>query len=152
MKFQRRQFLIFSSLIGLSSYIRAKNQSIFNKDFEKIKPLISAVQEHMFPEKSKLPSAKKMQTITFLYETIIHESYDKDMKLFILKGAEKLNKRTKGKFLIMTINNKEQALRDYEKTKYGSSWLSSIMVLTMEGMLSDPIYGSNIHHTSKYLF
>jgi len=147
MKFQRRQFLIFSSLVGLSSYIEAKNKTTFQKDFEKIKPLISEVQEHMFPENSKLPSAKKMHAITFLYETIIHKSYDKDMRIFILKGAEKLNKRTKGKFLTMTISNKEQALRDYEETKYGSSWLSYLMVLTMEGMLSDPIYGSNIQQT-----
>jgi len=144
MKFQRRQFLIFSSLVGLSSYIKAKNKTTFQKDFEKIKFLISAVQEHMFPANSKLPSSKEMHTITFLYETIIHKSYDKDMRTFILKGAKKLNKRTKGKFLTMTISDKEQALRDFEKTKYGSSWLSSIMVLTIEGMLSDPIYGSNI--------
>jgi len=43
----------------------------------------------------------------------------------------------------MTKVEKEKALRAYEKTNYGSSWLSRIMTLTMEGMFSDPIYGSN---------
>jgi len=141
---QRRQFLIFSSLIGLNSYVEAREQSTYKKEFEKIKPLINAVQEHMFPENSKLPSAKKMYAIIFLYETIVHESYDKDMRTFVLDGAEELNRRTKGKFLKMTQPKREKALRNYEETEYGSSWLSRIMTLTIEGMFSDPIYSSNI--------
>jgi len=141
---QRRQFLIFSSLVGLSSYIEAKEQRIFKKDFEKVKPLIGAVQEHMFPTNSKLPSAKKMYAIVFLYETIVHESYDRDIRAFVLEGAEELNIRTKGKFLKMTYSKREKVLREYEETEYGSSWLSRIMTLTMEGMFSDSIYGSNV--------
>jgi len=144
MIFQRRQFLIFSSLVGLSSYIKAKEQRSFQKDFEKVKPLIWAVQEHMFPANSKLPSAKKMYAIGFLYETITHESYDKDIRIFVLEGAEELNSRIKGKFLKMTHSKREKVLRDYEETEYGRSWLSRIMTLTMEGIFSDPIYGSNV--------
>lgn len=45
----------------------------------------------------------------------------------------------------MTHRDKEYALRRYEKKAYGRSWLSYIMTLTLEGMLSDPIYGSNIN-------
>jgi len=144
MRLLRRQFLIFSSLVGFSSYIKAKEQRSFQKDFEKVKLLIGAVQEHMFPANSKLPSAKKMYAIVFLYETIAHESYDRDIRVFVLEGAEELNSRTKEKFLKMTHSKREKALRDYEETEYGSSWLSRIMTLTMEGMFSDPIYGSNI--------
>jgi len=98
----------------------------------------------MFPVNSELPSAKKMYAIVFLYETIAHESYDRDIKAFVLEGAEELNIRTKGKFLKMTHSKREKVLRDYEETEYGSSWLSRIMTLTMEGMFSDPIYGSNV--------
>jgi len=79
-----------------------------------------------------------------LYETIAHESYDRDIRVFVLEGAEELNSRTKGKFLKMTHLKREKALRDYEETEYGSNWLSRIMILTMEGMFSDSIYGSNI--------
>ena len=44
----------------------------------------------------------------------------------------------------MSEKEKERALRAYEQTNYGSSWLGRIMTLTMEGIFSDPIYGSNV--------
>lgn len=146
---KRRQFLIFGSLLGLSTCIDAKDvdakdMSSFDRNFKKAEATIRAVQEHMFPEKSKLPSAKKMRLAQFLYETVRHDSFDKDIRLFIIEGAEELMKRENGKFVVMSQEGKEKALRDYEETSYGSAWLSRIMTLSMEGLFSDPIYGSNV--------
>ena len=140
---QRRNFLILGSLLGLSPYIEAKESSTFAKEFEKVKPVIQAVQEHMFPEGSRIPSAKEMNTIQFLFETVDHKSYDKDIRAFVLGGAEELMEREKGKFVTMSEEEKEKALRAFEETGYGSSWLSRIMTLTMEGLFSAPVYGSN---------
>jgi len=141
---QRRQFLVLGSLLGLAPYVQAKKTDTFETAFHKVKATIEAVQEHMFPEGSKLPSAKKIDATAFLYETITHKSFDRDIKAFVLEGAQELVSREKGKFVTMTQEEKEKALRAYEETNYGSSWLSRIMTLTMEGMFSDPIYGSNI--------
>ncbi|HHO65095.1 MAG TPA: gluconate 2-dehydrogenase subunit 3 family protein, partial [Epsilonproteobacteria bacterium] len=66
-----------------------------------------------------------------------------DIRAFILEGAKELDDRTKGKFLSMTVKEKEKALRAYEDTGYGSNWLARIMTVTMEGLFSDPVYGSN---------
>lgn len=99
----------------------------------------------MFPAGSKLPSAKEMHVTQFLFETVTHKSYDKDIRAFVLEGAEELILRENGRFVSMSHNEKEKALRAYEETHYGSSWLSRIMTLTMEGMFSDPIYGSNVN-------
>jgi len=145
---KRRNFLILGSVLSLSPYIDAKEsnspeQSTFGKEFKKVEKLIASVQEHMFPERSKIPSAKSMDVTTFLFETITHKSYDKDIRGFILEGAEELDTRTKGRFLSMTAKEKEKALRAYENTGYGSNWLSRIMTVTMEGLFSDPVYGSN---------
>ena len=74
-----------------------------------------------------------------------HKSYDKDIRAFVIEGAEELMSREKGTFVSMTEAEKEKALRAYEETGYGSNWLSRIMTLTMEGLFSDPIYGSNVH-------
>jgi hypothetical protein len=79
-----------------------------------------------------------------LLETIIHSSYDKDIRQFVIEGAEELENREEGKFTALSEKEKERALRAYEETRYGSNWLSRIMTLTMEGMFSDPIYGSNV--------
>ena len=141
---KRRRFLILGSVLGLSPYMQAKEVSDFEKRFEKIAPTLSAVQEHLFPEGSKIPSAKSMNVTQFLFETMMHKSFDKDIKAFVLEGAKELEHREKGRFISMTDQEKEKALRAYEETHYGRNWLSRIMTLTMEGLFSDPIYGSNI--------
>jgi hypothetical protein len=141
---KRRNFLILGSVLGLSPYIQAKELNTFDRSFKKVESTISAVQEHMFPKGSKIPSAASMNVTQFLFETITHKSYDKDIRAFVFEGAEELIKRENGQFTSMNTKDKEQALRAYEETNYGSNWLSRIMTITMEGMFSDPIYGSNI--------
>jgi len=141
---KRRSFLILSSILGLSSYVHAKKQDTFEKEFEQVKSTIEAVQSHMFPVGSKIPSALSMNTTQFLFETIAHKSFDRDIKAFVIEGAKELESREKGRFVSMSQKEKEIALRTYEETNYGSSWLSRIMTLTMEGLFADPIYGSNI--------
>ena len=141
---KRRNFLFLSSVLGISPYIQAKEISSFERSFKKVETTIAAVQEHMFPEGSLLPSARNMQTLQFLFDTVDHKSYDKDIRAFVIEGAEELMNREKGKFPSMTVAQKEKALRAYEETSYGSHWLSRIMTLTMEGMFADPVYGSNV--------
>jgi len=141
---KRRNFLILGSVLGLSPYIKAKEPSTFERSFKKVEPTISSVQEHMFPKGSKIPSAASMNVTQFLLETITHKSYDKDIRAFVLEGAEELMNREDGQFVSMNSKEKEKALREYEETNYGSNWLSRMMTITMEGLFSDPIYGSNI--------
>lgn len=141
---KRRRFLILGSVLGLSPYIKAKESNEFEKMFKKVESTLSAVQMHLFPEGSKIPSAKSMNATQFLFETMMHKSFDKDIKAFVLEGAKELEKREKGRFTSLTEEEKEKALRAYEETDYGRNWLSRIIILTMEGLFSDPIYGSNI--------
>lgn len=143
MRIKRRQFLMLGSFVGLSSYIQGDEPRRFEKKFQEVKPLIVAVQQHLFPSGSQLPSAEAMQLTEFLFDTLAHQSFDKDIREFVLDGAKELGSRTKNKFLTMSPKEREKALREYEKTEYGSSWLSRMMTLSMEGMLSDPVYGSN---------
>ncbi|SFV66561.1 Tat (Twin-arginine translocation) pathway signal sequence domain protein [hydrothermal vent metagenome] len=144
MKIKRREFLILSSILGLSSTLSAEVPTTFEKAFKEVVPLVKAVQAHLFPEGGDLPSSDSMGCTKFLFDTINHFRFDKDIRAFVLEGAKELNIREKGKFLSMTSEEKEKALRSYEDTRYGKSWLSRIMTLTMEGMFCDPIYGSNI--------
>ena len=141
---KRRKFLILGSIFGLSPYMQAKEMSDFEKTFKKLEPTLSAVQAHLFPEGSKIPSAKSMNVTQFLFETMMHKSFDRDIKAFVLEGAKELEKREKGRFVSLSKEEKEKSLRAYEATEYGSSWLSRMITLSMEGLFSDPIYGSNI--------
>ena len=141
---QRRDFLILGSLLGLSPYLKAETPSAFKKEFLKIEATLAAVQAHMFPQESLLPDAVSMKMTTFLFETISHPAYDRDIKAFVLEGAKELQKREKGKFVSLTRDEKEKSLRAYEESTYGSNWLSRIMTLSMEALFCDPIYGSNV--------
>jgi len=141
---ERRSFLITGSFLGLFSVLHAKLPDTFEKEFKETEAVIAAVQEHMFPAGTKLPAAREMHATVFLFETIAHRSYDKDIRAFVIEGAKELNSREKGKFTLYSVKEKERALRAYEETSYGSSWLSRIMTLSMEALFSDPIYGSNI--------
>jgi len=142
---KRRTFIALGSLVGLTPYLKAEPFSTQRKAFQEIKETIAAVQAHMFPEGSHLPSAAKMHTIDFTEETIFHPTYDKDIRAFVIEGAKTLKEREKGQFTRYTPKQREEALRAFEKTRYGSNWLSRIMVLSMEAVFSDPIYGSNIN-------
>ena len=141
----RRGFMAQSVALGAGIALNAKELDGQSKRLIALLPLIAAVQEHMFPPQSSLPSASQMNMSGFLQETIMHQSYDKDIRRFVIEGAQELHNRTSGKFIAMTQEQKERALRRYEQSDYGSNWLSRIMTLGMEALFSDPIYGSNIN-------
>lgn len=140
---KRRKFLIFATLLGLTTQVQAKKEQSFEKTFRKLEPTFKAVQEHLFPSASRIPSAKEMHLTKFLFETMKHSSFDKDIRAFVFEGARELEKREKNNFTKLSVDAKEKALREFEETNYGSNWLGRMMTLSMEGLFSDPIYGSN---------
>ena len=140
---RRRKFLRWGALLGVPSFLYAKIPYYKRMSFSEVYLYIEAVQAHMFPKESQLPSSAEMAMTPFLFETIAHPSYYRDIRIFVIEGAEKLAKRENGKFVTYLAEERERALRRYEKTAYGKRWLSRILILSMEALLSDPVYGSN---------
>ncbi len=140
---KRRRFLKLGVVIGASVSLDAKSNTAFEKEFSKVAEVIETVLGHMFPAGSRLPAAKETGLTQFVYETITHPSYDRDIRAFVVEGAKELDKRTKGRLTRMSEQEREQALREYEATEYGDGWLGRMMTLGLEGLLSDPIYGAN---------
>ncbi len=144
---KRREFLLFSGLNAAAPLVAETTVSYTDdtlyRRFLSVRALIAAVQAHMFPAGTRFPSAENVGALLFLQKAIFHPSYDKDIRRFVVEGAERLDKRTEGKFLHYTKKEKESALRKYENESYGSDWLSRILTLTLEGMLGAPVYGAN---------
>jgi hypothetical protein len=138
----RRWFLGVCAAGGASTLL-ASEQEETTKISDDSYRTIEAVQQHMFPRDSLLPSAQNFHATQFLIETIMHPTYDKDIRKFVIEGARELQSREKQHFLAYGIEQKEKALREYEETDYGSGWLDRIMLLSLEGLLSDPLYGGN---------
>lgn len=128
--------------------VSAEEISTAQKEIKAVTPLLEAVQQHMFPSGGQLPSAKEIQATPFLIKTIMHATYDKDIRAFVIEGAKELHDRTEGRFITMSRVQKEMALRSYEETHYGRNWLHRIMTLGMEALFSDPVYGSNINEAA----
>ena len=137
---KRRKFLILGSIFGTTPYLKAKSADTVERSLRQIIPTLTAVTSHLFPVESPLSSEGLER---FLFETMHHSSFDKDTRAFIIEGAEALEKREKNRFSSLNPSQKEEALRAYEETSYGGNWLSTLMTLSLEGLLSDPIYGAN---------
>jgi hypothetical protein len=132
---------VFIGAVGLS-IVYAKSSTTTRLP-ESIYNVISKVQGHLFPKGSLLPSAKLFGATQFLESTIYHSSYDRDIREFVLKGAKELMEREHNLFLEYQPYQVERALRAFEKTSIGGGWLNRVMILSIEALLSDPIYGGN---------
>ena len=144
---KRRAFLGVCAIAGTSVLIASEQKPSRGVLSSEMYATIAAVQGHMFPEGSAIPSAKTFRATPFLAETIVHPTYDKEIRVFVVEGAEELQRRENQKFLTYGVKQKEKALRAYEETGYGSGWLDRIMLLSLEGLLSDPIYGGNFRES-----
>jgi len=138
----RRTFLSASAVGGLS-LVSAKEESRQRELPQELYNILQKVQNHLFPKGTLLPSASLFGATDFLQETLYHSSYDRDIRNFVLRGAKELRDTHKGELLNYNEEQMEKALRDFEETKMGSNWLSRVMILSIEALLSDPIYGGN---------
>ena len=139
----RRVFLSLSAVTTTTTLLYPTESFHTHQLPKDIYQLIERVQEHLFPDGSVIPSAKEFKATVFLDGTLSHPSFDKDIKAFVIEGAESLQEREDYMFLTYDEARREKALRAFEETSKGSGWLNRIMILTLEGMLSDPLYGGN---------
>jgi len=72
---------------------------------------------------------------------------DPDNRKFIVNGVGWLNdiasKRHEAVFIDLNGDQREDVLRQIEKTGAGERWISLILLYVFEALLSDPVYGGN---------
>ena len=141
---QRRSFLGIAALslapiVALSdAAVQPIAQARLRARFAKRRPLCLHVMRHLFPQ------SDTVALVAFVETTIFHPSYDRDIRRFVITGMERFDRATKGRFVQLNAQAKEKALRDFEATAYGASWLRRMLILGCEGLLGDPIYGANL--------
>lgn len=128
------------TLLTSGLYFSVRCRNLNEKSLEKVEPIIYAVQMHLFPQTSTLPSASSVGATTYLLNAISHHSYDGKRKRFIILGALLLQEQISQDITELNCIEMESALRQYEKSNYGKQWLHSIMELTLEALFGDPIY------------
>jgi len=135
----RRKFFISTTLLGAHLWGKSLKEEPFVAQFQELETLLCSVQVHLSP--MKVP---KVRFTLFLYETMTHPSFSPQRKAFILQGAILLASQTNIPFSQLTFQEKEALLRAYETTSLGGHWLSLMLTLTLEALLSDPVYGVNV--------
>ncbi len=140
----RREFITAAALVcGSAGFARsAETDSV--KSLESSLELIAAVQRHFFPKGLHMPDADAFNAVSYLESALSHESFDPDTRELIFEGAHRFDRFCDGKFLSLSERMREERLRAFEESDFGSYWLAQIMNLTLEALLADPIYGGNV--------
>lgn len=115
---------------------------------------IAAVQNHLFPSEhptdeqensvSKAPGALEINALSYLHEYLSNPETDPSEVEFILSGVRLLqNFNNKSTFTELSIERREELLREFEKQPDGKRWLANILNYLLEALLTDPVYGGN---------
>jgi len=101
---------------------------------------LQKVQLHIAPPLT----SQRLNPTDFLIQTLFHPTYDKDIRAFVIEGAMALYDLHGEGLFGYSPPQMEKILRTYEQEPQGSKWLGRMMILTLEAMLGDPIYGGNL--------
>ena len=108
---------------------------------------ISSVQVHLFPAGKNTPSAKDINAQAFLHAALADPDRADADRDFIKQGVLDLQeicwKNHQKTFMQLNDLEKEQSLRQLEKTRRGRTWLTNLLGYIFEALLTDPVYGGN---------
>lgn len=115
---------------------------------EKQQKLLSAVQEHLFPQGADSPGAEDINALPFLQFVIAQSDFDADSRHFIINGIQSLEEASMERFELsfeeLDFTRKERLLRYLaDHTRWGKNWLSLLLYYIFEALLADPVYGCN---------
>ena len=151
LKLDRRSFLtLLASLAAsypLTSLAEKRKIAAGGQLLEDPWLTIAAVQEHLFPAEADSPGASDIQALQYLQAMMQTPDADEEENQFIKQGAGWLNgiaqKTRSTNFINLSEADREQVLRQVEKSRAGERWLSLMLTFIIEALLTDPVYGGN---------
>ena len=113
--------------------------------------LLISVQNHLFPRQKNVPGAEDFNAPTYFTWVISDTKMDQEIVRDLKKGFDLLHRTCQNlfskKFVQLSQDQKETALRQMEKEKLGRFWISRQLTYIFESLLSDPVYGANTDET-----
>ena len=109
---------------------------------------LKAIQKHLLPGGNGAPSADDVHAAEYLHMTMQHESFDHEVRDFILQGVGWIEYEANtlyGRSFVMLNSEEREGVCQVLVGEYrrGEAWLSTLVTYTLEALLSDPIYGGN---------
>ena len=129
-----------------------------NTLFASITPLqtLAVVQEDLFP-KEMITKANAYAYVSLVFK---HSRVSAEDKQFLRNGTKWLNEEAVAKYnkVYTKLSSKErqEILELISNTRWGESWIKTVLSYIMEAVLGDPLYGVNkdefgwkwLHHSS----
>ena len=157
-RMNRRRFISLSALIGIGASIPLHSCLLDNRPeitakrdpnllSEKEWETLIAVQESLFPHEEDAPGASDINAAGYFQWFITDPYIDPAEIRFKTKGLSRLNEESiklyKDDFPNLSEIDQEAVLNSVSKISWGKSWMSTMLLLIFEALLTDPIYGAN---------
>ncbi len=109
--------------------------------------IVITVQNILFPKDKNGPGASDFNAHNYVLWVLNDNRIDPDENNYIIKGLkwvdETAEENHEKKFLKLSKKEQVKLIQTISKTNWGESWLSVMLTLIFEAMISDPIYGFN---------
>jgi gluconate 2-dehydrogenase gamma chain len=107
----------------------------------------AAVQQQLFPNDGNGPDAYSINATVYLKFVLDASDTDPDDREFLLNGIEWLDelcqKQFNKRFTDCSPRQQQNSLSQIAQSDAGERWLSYLLLLIFEALLSDPVYGGN---------
>lgn len=158
-QFSRGEFLKSLALLGLSSQIIActtdgNDNDLINENV--ITPLMSnqqaktiqIVQNILFPNDGNGPGVEDINAFSYLLWYLQDDLLKEYERKFMIEGADKIQKEAQNlfnqSFLDLNPEVQKRTILVLSKKKRTKLWLSKLLTLIFEALLTDPSYGGNV--------
>ena len=113
----------------------------------KQKDILKEIQAILFPNDGNGPSASDVRALDYLQWVISDSRMDPSEVEYLINGIAWVEESSKENlsqsFLKLSQSNKEKLVAKVSRESWGESWLSVVLTLIFEALLSDPQYGGN---------
>lgn len=154
----RRKFIKATVLAGIASQIPFFNSCIENSHKKSDNELdshqnisLESIFMYLFPDDGFGPSAKSINALNFFHWTLKDPQITDEDKTFIINGINWIDEACNEKYLMdfISLDSKKQklVLIKISNVDWGETWLSLMMTMIIEALLSHPLYGGNTNES-----
>ncbi len=101
----------------------------------------------LLPADGHGPSAKDVRAYPYFLWVLQDPEYDPEQQEYYKEGLDRIEERANETYGVpfhtLSIKKRKPLFQTFAQTDWGESWMSSMLTVTIEALLGDPIYGCN---------
>jgi gluconate 2-dehydrogenase gamma chain len=112
---------------------------------------LAAAQDRLLPSEEGSPGARDVDAARYVDAVLAEPDVDPAFAVLVKDGARLLEERARARgaasFSLLAPEAQDAAIREFEATDAGVSWLRRTIYFTLEALLGDPVHGGNVGET-----